>query len=219
FEHAGAAGGWMDYLGYPFCRGRLFNTVEKDEGQYDQKQEIFWASGAAFVMRGALFHQLGGFDGDYFAHLEEIDLCWRLKRAGFKILCVPASTVYHLGGGTLDYESPHKTYLNFRNSLFTLIKNESRRKLLWLIPTRLVMDGLAAALFLLQGKTKHIRAILRAHWGFYKGFRKFWAKRRHYEDLIQKVSISPKANRKGIYPRSIVWQYYVMGRKQFKNLK
>ena len=218
FEHAGAAGGWIDFLGYPFCRGRIFNTVEKDEKQYDQIQEIFWASGAAFVIRGHLFHQLGGFDGDYFAHLEEIDLCWRMKRAGYKILCVPQAKIYHLGGGTLDYESPRKTYLNFRNSLFTLIKNEPRHKLLWLIPTRLLMDGLAGMLFLVKGQTKHIGAILKAHWGFYKGFRQFWGKRKFYDDCIQKVSISPEINESGIYKKSIVWQYYLRGRKRFKNL-
>lgn len=218
FEYAGAAGGWIDFLGYPFCRGRIFATVEKDKGQYDTVQEIFWASGAAFLVRGPLFHQLGGFDGDYFAHLEEIDLCWRIKKAGYKILAVPSSEVYHMGGGTLDYESPRKTYLNFRNSLFTLLKNEPLGKLCWLLPVRLLMDGLAAFLFLTQGKTQHIQAILRAHRDFYKNFRKFWRKRKDYQEKIQRVSTSTDTSRSGVYPRSIVWQYYVKGKRHFKNL-
>ncbi|MCB0706414.1 MAG: bifunctional riboflavin kinase/FAD synthetase [Saprospiraceae bacterium] len=218
FEYAGAAGGWMDYLGYPFCRGRIFDTVEKDEGQYNQPQDIFWASGAAFVIRKTLFEKLSGFDASFFAHLEEIDLCWRIKRAGFKIVAIPQSRVYHIGGGTLNYESSQKTYLNFRNSLFTLIKNESRRKLIWLIPLRLALDGVAALQFLFQGKTQHIGAILRAHVQFYKNFGVYWKKRKVESDQIARISIGSEMNRSGIFAGSIVWQYFIRRRKQFKNL-
>ena len=142
----------MDTLGYPFCRGRIFDKTEKDFGQYDSTSEIFWASGAAIFVRTQLFKNLGGFDPDYFAHAEEIDLCWRIKRAGFKVMVRPRSKVFHVGGGTLGYQNPQKTYLNFRNTLFTILKNEPKSKLLWLIPLRLVLDGIASGLFLVQGK-------------------------------------------------------------------
>ncbi|MEM1216868.1 MAG: bifunctional riboflavin kinase/FAD synthetase, partial [Bacteroidota bacterium] len=147
FEYAGAAGGWLDSLGYPFCRGRIFATTEQDNGQYDRTAEIFWATGAALFIKAELFRNFGGFDGEYFAHAEEIDLCWRLKRAGYRILAVPESEVYHLGGGTLDYLSPRKAFLNFRNTLITSFKNEVGAKLFWWLPLRLVMDGLAGVLF------------------------------------------------------------------------
>ncbi len=171
FEHAGASGGWMDIMGYPFCRGRILNVIEEDEGQYDDATEIFWASGAAMVIRAELFHKIGGFDDDYFAHFEEIDLCWRLKRAGYGIAVVPQSVVYHIGGGTLNYVSPNKTYLNFRNSLYTLFKNESKRNLFWIVFFRLILDGAAALLFLSQGKFDFIWMIIKAHIGFYARFR------------------------------------------------
>ena len=218
FEYAGAAGGWIDYLGYPFCRGRIFNSVEKDDGQYDSTQEIFWASGAAFFIRPRLFKELGGFDGSYFAHLEEIDLCWKLKRAGYRIVCVPAAKVYHIGGGTLEYQNSRKTYLNFRNSLFTILKNESPGKLLWLIPLRLILDGIAGIQFLLSGKSSHLRAILKAHFHFYRSFGSYRRQRSVIQEQIQKISIHPEMNKKGMYPKSIVWQHFVRGRKFFKNL-
>ncbi|MFQ5448367.1 MAG: bifunctional riboflavin kinase/FAD synthetase, partial [Saprospiraceae bacterium] len=148
FEYAGAAGGWIDFLGYPFCRGRIFDTVEKDRGQYDHPTEIFWASGCCMAVRAPLFNGFGGFDAEFFAHLEEIDLCWRFKRAGYKIMFTPRSVVYHLGGGTLAYNSPYKTYLNFRNSYYTLLKNESILKLAFLLPIRVMMDTVAAISFL-----------------------------------------------------------------------
>ncbi|MEM6964277.1 MAG: bifunctional riboflavin kinase/FAD synthetase, partial [Bacteroidota bacterium] len=170
FEYAGAAGGWLDTLGYPFCRGRIFDQLEEDTGQYNTTTEIFWASGAALFVRAKLFKALGGFDPDYFAHAEEIDLCWRIKRAGFKIMVRPRSVVYHVGGGTLDYLNPRKTYLNFRNTLFTILKNEPKGKLLWLIPLRLILDGVAGGLFLVQGKFAHIKSILEAHFSFYRSF-------------------------------------------------
>ena len=219
FEYAGAAGGWIDRLGYPFCRGRLFQTLEEDRGQYHSTQEIFWASGAAMFIRAQLFHDIGGFDGDYFAHLEEIDLCWRLKRAGYKIMVRPKSVVYHVGGGTLAYENPRKTYLNFRNSLFTLLKNEDRNKLLWLLPLRLVLDGLAGVLFLTKGQFKNIGAIIKAHWHFFFEIRATLKKRKRLERLIQKTSIQTTPNEAGRYEGSIVWQYYIQRNIHFSKLK
>lgn len=218
FEYAGASGGWIDNLGYPFCRGRIFDELEKDNGQYNTVSEIFWASGAAFFIRGKLFKALGGFDPDYFAHAEEIDLCWRVKRAGFKIMACPKSVVYHVGGGTLDYLNPRKTYLNFRNTLFTILKNETKRKLLWLIPTRLILDGVAGGLFLVQGKFSHIKAILEAHGSFYKSFSMMWKKRKMYNEKIQKISISNSPNTNGVLKSSLIWKYYIRRIKIFRNL-
>jgi len=219
FEYAGAAGGWLDKLAYPFCRGRIFADTEEDHGQYDELQEVFWATGAALLIRSKLFHALGGFDGEYFAHSEEIDLCWRIKRAGYKVMARPRSVVYHVGGGTLSYNTPRKAYLNFRNSLYTLVKNEETRRLLWILPLRLLLDGLAGCLFLMQGKWAHIRSIVRAHQSFFPNFRKTLRKRRKIKELIQKVSISNEPNvSAGRYAGSIVWQYYAMGKRRFKNL-
>lgn len=219
FEYAGASGGWIDFLGYPFCRGRIFAVTEKDQGQYDNTQEIFWATGAAFFIRAHLFHGIGGFDGDYFAHAEEIDLCWRLKRAGYKIMVRPRSVVYHVGGGTLNYNTPGKTYLNFRNTLYTLLKNEPLNRVLWLIPLRLILDGLAGCLFLFQGKFKHILSIIKAHWTFFPNMNKTWKKRKSIEEHIAKISIRTEVNTSGRYPGSIVWAYYGKGKRYFKDLR
>lgn len=218
FEYAGASGGWMDSWGYPFCRGRVLSVVEEDQGQYDDTQEIFWATGAAFFIRANLFHQLGGFDGDHFAHLEEIDLCWRIKRAGYKVMVCPKSLVYHVGGGTLSYNTPRKAYLNFRNSLYTLIKNEKSEKLYWLIPWRMILDGLAGVLFFVQGKWGHVFSIIRAHWSFLPKLPKLLKKRRMYQEQIDRISISPDLNRKGIYPKSMVWQFYAKGHHYYSSL-
>ncbi|MEQ8707125.1 MAG: bifunctional riboflavin kinase/FAD synthetase [Phaeodactylibacter sp.] len=218
FEYAGAAGGWLDNLGYPFCRGRIFSVTETDRGQYDELQEVFWATGAAFLVRSSLFKQLGGFDGDYFAHSEEIDLCWRIKRAGYKIMARPRSVVYHVGGGTLSYNTPRKAFLNFRNSLFTLVKNETTSRLAWILPARLVLDGVAALLFLSQGKFQHIGAIVRAHWSFFGQWKKTWQKRRANQDRVAKVSIAPEPNLAGRYKKSIVWAFYAKNRHYFKDL-
>ena len=219
FEYAGACGGMMDRLGYPFCRGRILDTLEKDKGQYDQVEEIFWASGAAMFFRADLFHKLGGFDEDYYAHHEEIDLCWRIKRAGYKVMVQPKSVVYHLGGGTLGYQSPRKTYLNFRNSLFNLIKNEKPSKLKWLIPLRLILDGLAGVLFFVKGQFAHVGSIFKAHFAFYKSYRLYQKKRAFYNDLIEKNSISDQANVKGIFNGSIIWNFYILRKKYFKSLE
>ena len=202
----------------PFAGGRIFNVTEKDEGQYDDIQEVFWASGCALVIRAGLFKDFDGFDGDYFAHSEEIDLCWRLKRAGYKIMVNPKSVIYHVGGGTLDYQSPRKTYLNFRNSLYTLVKNESSLKLVWLIPTRLLMDFLAAGLFLVQGKFRHIWAILKAHFSFYRNFSLLLKKRRATAELVEKNKISDQPNLSAVYQGSVVWQFYVKAHQFFRQL-
>ena len=151
-------------------------------------------------------------------HLEEIDLCWRLKRAGYKVMVRPQSVVYHVGGGTLSYVTPRKTYLNFRNSLYTILKNEPVRKLYWLLPLRLVMDGLAAGLFLVQGRLSHIVAIISAHWRFFGTFSKFYKKRAYYQDKIAQLSIQAKPNMKAQYPASIVWNYYALKKRFFKQL-
>ncbi len=218
FEYAGACGGWLDALGYPFCRGRIFAETEEDAGQYEDVDGIFWASGAAFVIRKELFENFGGFDGSFFAHSEEIDLCWRLKRAGFRIVVQPASVVYHLGGGTLAYNTPRKTWLNFRNSLFTIIKNESAGRLAWLLPLRLVMDGLAAMLFLSQGKWAHILTILHAHFSVYISWFSLIRRRRDAAQRIEQHRIRPEANKEGRFRGSVVWQYYAKSVHRFRDL-
>lgn len=219
FEYAGASGGWIDKWGYPFCRGRIFSVVEKDEGQYDDTREIFWASGAALFIRPNLFHEIGGFDGDHFAHLEEIDLCWRIKRAGYKVMVRPSSVVYHVGGGTLNYNTPRKAYLNFRNSLYTLVKNEEKSRLFWLIPWRMMLDGVAGVLFFVQGKWRHIFSIIRAHWTFLPKLPSLIQKRRIYQEQIDRISIKAAGNISGQYPESIVWQFYAKGKRYFKDLQ
>lgn len=218
FEYAGAAGGWMDSLGYPFCRGRLFGHTETDEGQYNDTCEIFWAGGAALMVRANLFHELDGFDVGYFAHAEEIDLCWRLKRAGYKIMVAPDSVVYHVGGGTLSYDSPQKVFLNFRNTLFTILKNESIPKLFWLIPLRLVLDGIAGLLFLSQGKYPLITSIFKAHGAFYAHLPAYWQKRQTNSAAIRRASVA-RPNKAGVFKGSIVWQYFIKGKRTFNQLR
>lgn len=218
FEYAGACGGWMDWLGYPFCRGRLFQHVEEDRGQYDSSTACFWASGAAFFIRAELYHSFGGFDGDYFAHNEEIDLCWRVQRAGYSVWCVPQSVVYHLGGGTLDYESPRKVYLNFRNSLFTLLKNEPMSKLLWLLPTRLVLDGVAAARFAVKGQGRAVWAILRGHFSLYRQWAEVMRKRREAAQTVARERIGPSHLTAGVYRGSVVAAHYLRRVKNFSDL-
>ncbi len=174
FEYAGAAGGFIDYLGYPFCAGRIFDTIEEDKGQYNEITEIFWASGAAFFVRSELYHKFGGLDENYFAHFEEIDLCWRLKNEGYKIFYHPQSTVYHLGGGTLNKTSPFKTYLNFRNSLLTLYKNLPSNKVNSILRKRRILDLIAALSFLTK-RNGEFNAVLKAHKD-YKKMRKQYKK-------------------------------------------
>jgi riboflavin kinase/FMN adenylyltransferase len=216
YEYAGAAGGLVDKLGYPFCRGRIFEETEEINNIYTDA-EIFWASGAAMLVKTKIFKALGGFDRDYFAHQEEIDFCWRAKRAGYKIKFVSDSIVYHLGGGTLSYDNPQKAFLNFRNNLYTIIKNESVLKLMWLLPFRFILDGAAALHFLLQKKPKHILSIIKAHWTVLFTFRKYWMKRAVYNKLIDKHKIAPP-NYIGKINKSIVWQYFILGRKRVADI-
>ena len=213
FEYAGAAGGFMDKWGYLFCRGRIFSTLEKDEGQYnDSTNDLFWASGGCFVVRAEVYHKLGGLDPDLFAHMEEIDVCWRMKNAGYDIGYVADSTVFHVGGSIITYGSPQKTYYNFRNSFVLLLKNEKGSKLIWLIPLRLLLDGIAAMQFLAAGKFNNIIAIVKAHWNFFFNFGKWYEKRQ-----IQKALVVER-NEKGIYNKSIINQYFLKGKKKFSQL-
>lgn len=168
FEHAGAAGGYLDMLGYPFCRGRVFGKVEKDEGQYDSVAEVLWTSGACMCIHTNIYKESGGLDGEFFAHMEEIDLCWRLCCRGYKLVCLPCSTVYHLGGGALGYENPRKTYLNFRNNLLMIYKNMPTKRLWWVLLLRFVLDYAAALQFLLTGKPKQARAVLTARKDYHR---------------------------------------------------
>lgn len=211
FEYAGAAGGYIDRNFYPFCRGRIFGEVEEDQGQYDGVQEVFWTSGACMLIRSEIYHQVGGFDEDFFAHMEEIDLCWRIKRLGHVLKVVPASVVFHVGGGTLNYESPNKVYLNFRNSLFMITKNYGGflpSKLLY----RMILDGVAAFQFLAKGKFSFFTAVLRAHFSFYASFRKTLRKRKAFKpDRNQ-------ANLTGWYKGSILWAFYFKGIRKFSLL-
>lgn len=207
FEYAGAAGGFIDQLGYPFCRGRIFQELEEDKGQYNDSREIFWATGACMFIKSKVYRELGGFDGDYFAHQEEVDLCWRAQNAGHKVYYVGASEVFHLGGSTLSNMNPKKTYLNFRNSLFSIIKNLPRRKAFVIIFLRLVLDGVAAIRFISQNKFKHCLAILKAHLSFYSKFVKMYKKR-------EKVSFV----RNYYVTKSIVWSHFVHHVKKFNIL-
>ncbi|MEQ8470460.1 MAG: glycosyltransferase family 2 protein [Marinoscillum sp.] len=163
FEYSGASGGFIDSLGYPYCRGRIFTHLEKDTHQYDSICDVFWATGACFLIRSSIFHELGGFDASFFAHMEEVDLFWRLKSAGYKAACVPSSYVYHVGGGTLNKSSPRKTYLNFRNNLRLLIKNLPSRRLVWILPLRIILDWAAALLFWKKESFAHFKAVFKAH--------------------------------------------------------
>ncbi|WP_118972389.1 glycosyltransferase family 2 protein [Taibaiella koreensis] len=212
FEYAGAAGGFMDKWGYLFCRGRIFSTLEPDEGQYDTPADLFWASGGCFVVRSEIYHHLGGLDPDLFAHMEEVDLCWRMKNAGYKIGYVPGSTVFHVGGSIISYGSPQKTFYNFRNSLVLLLKNEKGGKLVWLLPLRLLLDGVAGLQLLASGQVKNILAIMRAHWSFFLSFGKWHRKRLTVKSLVT------TRDEKGIYRRSIIMQYFVRGKKKFSQL-
>jgi GT2 family glycosyltransferase len=207
FEYAGAGGGYIDSLGYPYCRGRIFNELEEDLGQYNDKNSIFWASGACFFIRSKVYHNLCGFDEDYFAHQEEIDLCWRVKNNGYSIKYCGASTVYHIGGATLNELSPRKTFLNFRNSLFSLVKNLPKNKLFPIIFTRLILDGIAGVKFALELKPKHTWAILKSHFSFYKYLNKMLKKRKGLNQTTSYFTI-----------KSIVWQHFILGKKKYSDL-
>lgn len=210
FEYAGAAGGYMDFLGYPFCRGRLFDHIEQDLGQYNDNREIFWASGACLFMRASDYHATGGLDDDFFAHLEEIDLCWRLKSIGKKIYYCGESQVYHVGGGTLHKINPRKTFLNFRNSLLMLYKNLTPGKMILLISARLLLDGVAGIKFLLEGSGKHTWAVVRAHFSFYSLLPLYTKKRK-----ANKLS---RLGFKEVYRNSVVVDYFLKKKSIFGRL-
>lgn len=215
FEHAGASGGFLDKNGYPFCRGRIFDDVEEDKGQYDTIEEIFWATGACMFVRSNTFHEMKGFDEDYFAHMEEIDLCWRMKLHGNKIMVNPKSVVYHLGGGTLNYMSPRKVYLNFRNSLFTLYKNYRGNYLFFKILWRVCLDYIAAFAFVVNGELKAGWQVIKAQFHFIKQLKETKAKRK----LLLNSTKGKTANRKGIYNRSVVFSRFIKFKKHFSDLK
>lgn len=207
FEYAGAAGGFIDRLGYPYCRGRIFDNIEKDEGQYDSPAPIFWATGASLFIRRESFWQAGGFDEDLFAHQEEIDLCWRLHARGGVIKYIGNSVVYHLGGGTLPTANPKKTFYNFRNTLLILMKNIKGAGVWWILLQRLLLDGVAAIRFLMQGKPDHFFAILKAHFSFYRLLPKFYNKRKGVATKFQYWQT-----------KSIVWQHFFLKIRNFTDL-
>ncbi|TRX29743.1 glycosyltransferase family 2 protein [Flavobacterium franklandianum] len=206
FEYAGAAGGFLDKYGYPYCRGRVFETLEKDNGQYDDNCEIFWASGACFFIRSTVYKELKGFDADFFAHQEEIDLCWRAFNKGHIIKYNSKSVVYHVGGATLQLGNPKKTFLNFRNSLLMMVKNLPKNQLFPVLFIRLVLDGVAGIQFLFQGKFKHLWAILKAHFVFYSLCSKNYKKRASFQsEKYYKI-------------KSIVYLYFIEKVKVFNNI-
>lgn len=208
FEYAGACGGYLDFLNYPFCRGRIFDHIEKDRGQYNKPKEIFWSSGACMMIRNEVFKKAGGFDETFFAHMEEIDLCWRIKGLNYSNFFFPDSKVYHLGGGTLRYENPKKTYLNFRNNLIMILKNESRLNLFYKIPMRFILDLFASVFLLISKKSiNHFISVLKAYFFItiripYYFFReRKLVKRNSFEDRI-----------------IIPIKYYLQGKKRYMDL-
>ncbi|MDM1045017.1 glycosyltransferase family 2 protein [Myroides sp. 1354] len=207
FEYAGAAGGYLDQYGFPYCRGRIFDTIEKDEGQYNDITTIFWASGACLFIKNDVFKALNGFDEDFFAHQEEIDLCWRAQNRGYRIQYCGLSTVYHVGGATLNYDNPRKTYLNFRNSLMMLYKNLPQHRKFSTLFIRLCLDGIAGVRFMLMGKPKHCWAIIRSHFAFYKRIPK----------LKNKIEFSNINNY--FTEKSIIYSYFVCRKKNFVKIQ
>ncbi|NJM26586.1 MAG: glycosyltransferase family 2 protein [Bacteroidia bacterium] len=208
FEYAGAGGGLIDALGYPFCRGRLFAYAEKDEGQYNDERPVFWSSGACMAVRLHLFKELGGFDEDFFAHMEEIDLCWKLHRLGYKVYYTGHSVVYHVGAGTLAYQSPRKTYLNFRNGLTMIFKHFSVAEVSYKFPIRIGLDWIACALFIVKGQFGNATAVLQAHVSFMLRLKDNIAKRRAWRTDAASTA------RDNTYRGSIVWDYYLLGKKR-----
>lgn len=209
FEYAGASGGFIDRIGYPFCRGRIFQDLEEDKGQYDQNHEVFWATGACLFIRSELFFKYGGFDVDFFAHMEEIDLCWRLKNYGHKIYCCPQSTIYHIGGGTLPKNNPKKTYLNFKNNMILLLKNLPGDKVVKVFAFRVSLDLIAALKFLFEGHFADFVAVFKAYFVFYKSLNHNLKKRKQ----------QPQNEVSYIYKGSIVSEHYICRVKQFSKLK
>jgi len=203
FEYAGAGGGLIDTLGYPFCRGRVFDHVEEDRGQYDDQREIFWATGACLILRSKAFLQFEGFDEDFFAHMEEIDLCWKIIRSGQKVFYCGASKVYHLGAGTLGYDNPRKTFLNFRNGLTLIYNHLPFAELLYKLPFRILLDWLAAFIFLVKGKSKSTSAVFSAHIDFFRNLKTNRTKRKKI------IAAYPTYPKKNIHPGLIIFDYYL----------
>jgi len=212
FEYAGAAGGFIDRFGYPFCRGRIFDHLEEDKGQYDKAIDLFWGSGACLMVRADLYRESGGLDEQFFAHMEEIDLCWRLQRMGYRIRIVPSSRVYHVGGATLQRGNPFKTYLNFRNNLLLLYKNLPGHRRASIIFFRMILDGISAFRFLFQGAFRDFLAVFKAHLSFY-------GMKSSYRGLKNKNKY-PENNVivKGIYPGSIVFEFFLKSKRKFSDL-
>ncbi|MFV0590976.1 MAG: glycosyltransferase family 2 protein [Draconibacterium sp.] len=212
FEYAGAAGGFIDRYGYPFCRGRILDRIEKDEDQYQTPGEIFWATGACMFVRADIFKSSGGLDADFWAHMEEIDLCWRLKNQGFKIVYEPQSVIFHLGGGSLEYGNPRKVFLNFRNNLYMLYKNLPHKKFLRTLLFRMLLDGAAAAKFLLGFEWSAFVAVAKAHAHFYKNLSGLRKKRKLLKPLINKCTHAE------MYPKSIMWKFFMQKKTKFSEL-
>jgi len=212
FEYAGAAGGFIDKYGYPFCRGRILNRTEKDEGQYNHPSPVFWASGACMFVKADLFKENGGFDPDFWAHMEEIDLCWRLKNRGYTIWFEPQSVVYHLGGGTLNYNNPQKVYLNFRNNLLMLLKNLPRKDFLFYMPLRIILDGVAALKFLAGLNGHSFLSVLKAHAFFCCHFATFYKKRKAL------LPLTTHSSHKEIYKNSIMFRFFIQKKRKFSEL-
>lgn len=210
FEYAGAAGGFMDRDGFSFCRGRLFDQIETDHGQYNDQREVFWASGAAFFIRHQQWIESGGLDPDLFAHMEEIDLCWRLKNLGYKVIYCPEAEVYHIGGGTLAANSPFKVFLNFRNNLIIMQKNLPFGEAVWGLFFRMCMDFIALIQFLMKGEYKFAGAVNKAHYQFVKSMRRTASKRGNQQIPYTKLT--------GVYHSSIVWQFFIRGIRKFSQL-
>lgn len=211
FEYAGAAGGFIDKFGYPFCRGRLFNVIEQDKGQYDFITEIFWASGACLMIRTSVFKEVGGFDNNFFAHMEEIDLCWRLWARGYKVVCIPQSVVYHLGGATLNKMNSFKTYLNFRNNLFLLYKNLPN-KVFYTLFIRFILDLIAFVKFLFSLEFKNSKAVIKAHFDFFRTYHLF--KNIRIENLNKLVYKEISV----IYKGSIVFNFFIRNKRYYSDL-
>jgi len=211
FEYAGAAGGWIDAYGYPFARGRMFDVCEEDKGQYDQVQEIFWATGAAMVIKKQVYDELGGFDNYFFAHMEEIDLCWRMQLAGYKIYSCPESIVYHVGGGTLPKGNSKKTFLNYRNNQVMLAKNLSWSEKWWKIPYRMALDHVSALKSLLSGDTGYFMAVIKAHLAFV-GWILFEEKKR---TIVKKQPLKALS---GVYNGNIIWRFFLQKKKRFSEI-
>lgn len=212
FEYAGAAGGFIDHFGYPFCRGRIFDHLEEDHGQYDKAIDLFWGSGACLMVRAELYRESGGLDEQFFAHMEEIDLCWRLQRMGYRIRYIPSSTVFHVGGATLQRGNPFKTYLNFRNNLLLLYKNLPAHGRKRILLTRMILDGISAFRFLLQGAFRDFLAVFKAHLSFYgmkSSYRGMKNKNKYAENDVIVA---------GIFPRSIVVEFFLRGRRKYSDL-